>query len=72
LFLQFQKLHLSLNLIYSQKLNVLLAKVFNPPMIVFSNNITKSLRDTLSKMGKTVLLFEGGKSKELNPNLRFL
>ena len=24
-----------------------LAKVFNPPMIVFSNNITKSLRDTL-------------------------
>ena len=33
-----------------------LAKVFNPPMIVFSNNITKSLRDTLSKMGKTVFL----------------
>ena len=46
-----------------------LAKVFNPPMIVFSNNITKSLRDTLHKMGKTVLLFEGGKSKELNPTV---
>ena len=46
-----------------------LAKVFNPPMIVFSNNITKSLRDTLHKMGKTVLLFEGGKSKELNPTI---
>jgi predicted deacylase len=38
-------------------------------MIVFSNNITKSLRDTLSKMGKTVLVFEGGKSKELNPTI---
>jgi predicted deacylase len=46
-----------------------LAKVFNPPIIVFSNHITKSLRDTLSKMGKTVLLFEGGKSKELNPTI---
>jgi predicted deacylase len=46
-----------------------LAKVFNPPMIVFSNNITKSLRDTLHKMGKTVLLFEGGKSNELNPTI---
>ena len=46
-----------------------LAKVFNPPMIVFSNNISKSLRDTLYKMGKTVLLFEGGKSKELNPTI---
>ncbi|QTE22691.1 succinylglutamate desuccinylase/aspartoacylase family protein [Polaribacter cellanae] len=46
-----------------------LAKVFNPPMIVYSNNIAKSLRDTLHKMGKTILLFEGGKSKELNPTV---
>lgn len=46
-----------------------LAKVFNPPMIVFSNNIVKSLRDTLHKMEKTILLFEGGKSKELNPTV---
>lgn len=46
-----------------------LAKVFNPPMIVYSKNIAKSLRDTLTKLGKTVLLFEGGKSKELNPTI---
>ncbi|WP_435415949.1 succinylglutamate desuccinylase/aspartoacylase family protein [Polaribacter aestuariivivens] len=46
-----------------------LAKVFNPPIIVYSNNIVKSLRETLHKMGKTVLLFEGGKSKELNPTI---
>ncbi|WP_299050717.1 succinylglutamate desuccinylase/aspartoacylase family protein [uncultured Polaribacter sp.] len=46
-----------------------LAKVFNPPIIVFSNNIVKSLRETLYKMGKTVLLFEGGKTKELNPTI---
>ena len=46
-----------------------LAKVFNPSIIVFSNHITKYLRDTLCKMGKTVLLFVGGKSKELNPTI---
>ena len=38
-------------------------------MIIFSNNISKSLRYTLNKMGKTILLFEGGKSKELNPTI---
>ncbi|MCG1036274.1 succinylglutamate desuccinylase/aspartoacylase family protein [Polaribacter sargassicola] len=46
-----------------------LAKVFNPPMIVFSNNISKSIRYTLNKMDKTILLFEGGKTKELNPTI---
>ena len=46
-----------------------LAKIFNPPMIVYSNNIIKSLRETLHKMGKTVLLFEGGKSNDLNPTI---
>lgn len=46
-----------------------LAKVFNPPIIVFSNNIAKSLRETINKMGKTVLLFEGGKSKELDASI---
>lgn len=46
-----------------------LAKIFNPPMIVFSKNIPKSLRHTLNKADKTVLLFEGGKSKELNPTI---
>ena len=46
-----------------------LAKIFNPPMIVFSETISKSLRDTLLKMGKTSLLFEGGKSKELDASI---
>ena len=46
-----------------------LAKIFNPPMIVYSNTIIKSLRETVHKMGKNVLLFEGGKSKELSPTI---
>lgn len=46
-----------------------LAHVFNAPFILHSNYIAKSLRETLNKIGKTVLLFEGGKSKELDKNI---
>lgn len=50
----------------SEEETVRLAKIFGAPFILHSNYIAKSLRETLNKMGKTVLLFEGGKSKELN------
>lgn len=46
-----------------------LAKIFNPPYILHSNFIPKSLRETLHKMEKVVVLFEGGKSKELNTDI---
>ncbi|NCT10660.1 MAG: succinylglutamate desuccinylase/aspartoacylase family protein [Flavobacteriia bacterium] len=46
-----------------------LAEIFNPPFIIHSNYIPKSLRETLRKMNKTVLLFEGGKSKNLAPKV---
>jgi len=39
-----------------------LAKVFGAPFIVHSKYIAKSLRKTFHKLGKTALLFEGGKS----------
>ena len=39
-----------------------LAKVFGAPFIVQSKTIAKSLRETFKKLGKTSLLFEGGKS----------
>ncbi len=39
-----------------------LAKVFGAPFIVQSNFIAKSLRETFHQLGKTALLFEGGKS----------
>jgi predicted deacylase len=48
---------------------VTLAHVFGAPYLIHSNYIAKSLRETLRKMGKTVLLFEGGKSKELDPDI---
>ncbi len=43
-----------------------LAKAFGAPFIVHSEYIAKSVRDTINKMGKTILLFEGGKSKKLS------
>lgn len=46
-----------------------LAKIFNAPYIVNSNYLSKSVRDTLHKMGKTVLLYEGGKSKDIDLNV---
>ncbi|MFT5777559.1 MAG: putative deacylase [Crocinitomicaceae bacterium] len=43
-----------------------LAKVFGAPFTVNSQYINKSIRDMFRKMGKTILLFEGGKSKCLD------
>lgn len=44
-----------------------LAHIFNPPFIIHSSYIPKSLRETLNKMNKSILLFEGGKSKNFDP-----
>lgn len=46
-----------------------LAKIFGAPLIVHSINIAKSIRETLNKMGKTILLFEGGKSLQLDQSV---
>ncbi|TVZ52596.1 succinylglutamate desuccinylase/aspartoacylase family protein [Dokdonia sp. Hel_I_53] len=39
------------------------AKVFNAPFTLHSKTISKSYRATCSRLGKPILLFEGGKSK---------
>ncbi|MGB0917455.1 MAG: succinylglutamate desuccinylase/aspartoacylase family protein [Flavobacteriales bacterium] len=43
-----------------------LAKVFNAPFIVHSSYIPKSIRQTFHKKGKTIIVFEGGKSLRLD------
>jgi predicted deacylase len=53
----------------SEKQNEDLAKIFNPPFLVHSDYISKSLRETINKLGKTILLFEGGKTNELNKEI---
>ena len=39
-----------------------LAKIFGAPFVLHSKHVTKSFRHTCAKLGKPVLLFEGGKS----------
>lgn len=39
-----------------------LATTFGPPFVLFSKNMSKSFRNTCCKLGKSILLFEGGKS----------
>ena len=46
-----------------------LAKAFDAPYIVHSDYIKKTVRETLHKLGKTTLLFEGGKSRNLDPDI---
>jgi len=43
------------------KLNEL-AKAFGAPFLLYSKNLNKSFRSTCTKLGKPILLFEGGKS----------
>jgi predicted deacylase len=46
-----------------------LAKIFNPPFIVHSRYIPKSLREAMNKRGKKILLFEGGKTNSIEESV---
>lgn len=46
-----------------------LAKIFNAPFTVYSPTIKNSYRMTCVKQGKTILLFEGGKSNDSNKEI---
>lgn len=46
-----------------------LATVFNAPFTLYSKNITGSFRNASTKLGVKMLLFEGGKSLDLNENI---
>ena len=42
-----------------------LAKIFNPPFILHSSHIAKTIRESIVKQGKKMLLFEGGKTNSI-------
>ncbi|NHN27111.1 succinylglutamate desuccinylase/aspartoacylase family protein [Flavobacterium jejuense] len=46
-----------------------LASVFNAPFTLFSKNIPGSFRNACTKLGVKMLLFEGGKSLDLNDSI---
>ena len=46
-----------------------LADIFDAPFTLYSKNITGSFRNALEKMNVKILLFEGGKSLDINDNI---
>jgi predicted deacylase len=46
-----------------------LSKKFGAPFIIYSKNINKSFRSTCHKLGKPILLFEGGKSSHIDTTI---
>ena len=46
-----------------------LANTFGAPFILYSKNLKKSFRNTCHKLGKPMLLFEGGKSFHIDNNV---
>lgn len=46
-----------------------LANVFGAPFILYSNNLSKSFRNTCQKLGIPILLFEGGKSFNIDNSI---
>jgi len=51
--------------VFKDQQSVDLAKVFNPPFILDSAYISKTIRESVHKRGKLMLLFEGGKSNSI-------
>jgi predicted deacylase len=46
--------------------NVELAHIFNPPFILNSSYISKTIRESIVEVGKDMLLFEGGKANSID------
>lgn len=55
--------------VMSDEISMELAQVFNAPFIVHSNYIPKSIRESMNRMGKRILLFEGGKTNSINETI---
>lgn len=51
--------------VMTDEVSMELARVFNPPFIVHSKYIAKSVREAMNKRGKKILLFEGGKTNSI-------
>ena len=52
--------------VFKDEESVELARVFNPPFILNSNLIAKTLRESIVKRKKKILLYEGGKSNSID------
>lgn len=55
--------------VFSDEQSISLAKIFNPPFILHSNLISKTLREAVTKNKNKILLFEGGKSNDIEEKI---
>lgn len=55
--------------VFGDKESLELAKIFNPPFILNSGHIAKTIRESISKKGKKMLLFEGGKTNSIEETI---
>lgn len=54
---------------FDDERSVQLAKVFNPPVILDSTLIPKTIREAIQRLGKQYLLFEGGKTNSIEETI---
>lgn len=52
--------------VFKDEESVNLAKVFNPPFVIHSSYIAKTIRESMHRRGKHILLFEGGKTNSID------
>ncbi len=52
--------------VFRDEESVNLAKVFNPPFVIHSSYISKTIREAMHRRGKHILLFEGGKTNSID------
>jgi predicted deacylase len=55
--------------VFSDEESLALAQVFNPPFIIHSGYISKSIRESMNKRKKKILLFEGGKTNSIEESV---
>ena len=52
--------------VFKDEESIRLAKIFNPPFIIHSSHISKTVREAMHRRGKHILLFEGGKTNSID------
>ncbi len=55
--------------VFKDNASMELARIFNPPFIIHSAYIAKSIRESMNKRGKKILLFEGGKTNSIEEGI---
>jgi predicted deacylase len=55
--------------VLEDEVSVELAHIFNPPFILNSSYISKTIRESMMERGKQILLFEGGKANSIDEHV---